>query len=271
LDMAIDPSGRPVIAVVNGNPYVKRWADTGWLDLKNVPVSTSYLSMAVTSDDIYVAVADGSHPSYVYHRSGNAWQVLGNYFFYGASNVRMAVYNDTIYVAYSNGYNQITVARYNRTAQDWTTLGGGMVTVWARGEFRLLIDKNGVPYVSVLEAINNSCCSITPKIAKLKNGAWVDVAGTVPVDSASYLSMDLSPSGSPIIAFNRKAVDGGLAFLAVADSAWAPSPKATFPGAVVQSMFLVVDPSTGIPYAFYGEKRTSGLLTPKLVKLSFDP
>lgn len=192
--------------------FVKKWDGTNWVNVPSALTtgisdgSADYIDMHISNDhNIFVAYKDGSASSKatVKKFNGTSWSTLGGTGFTSAkaSILRMALFNNTPYIAYSTstsdgGVNKVSVQKWNGTS--WEFVGPENFTLELYYDFDIACGPDGTPYLTYDNNSNN--CQ---RLMKFDGTNWVYIGSSTGYTgySASYPSLKISTDNIPVCAF----------------------------------------------------------------------
>jgi len=209
--IAIDSSGVPYVAFINGNNY------------NSMPT--------------------GENKPTVYKLVSGAWTLVGAAFG-GSSSSYTSIAIDSAgvpYVAFIDGGNNYKPTVYKLVDGTWTLVDaafGGSSSSYTS----IAIDSSGVPYVAFTDGGNNN----KPTVYKLVDGTWTLVDAAFGDNYALYTSIAIDSANVPYVAFKSWDYGGRSRVYKLVDGTWTLV-GAAFGGGDRNYTSIAID-SANVPY-----------------------
>jgi len=275
--MAMSSNGTPHVAygdnTQSGNIVVKRFVGNAWEQIGGVVSLTSHgngnesFSIALDSSDVpHVVFCNTTGSINIRKFNGTSWVGVGSSFSSDNSYHCDIVIdsNNEMYISYRDGQNnnQLTVRKYNETANTWSNLVSTAVSGTIFNS-NICVDSNNTVYVAYRDITAGGKVSVK----KFVNNTWSTVGPSYSVGSenVAFLRMVISPNGNPYIVYQDLTLGKKASVKKFNGNTWEVVGQPGFTDNEAYNTDIAID-AVGTPYVSFADAENGN----KLSVMKFD-
>lgn len=245
-------------AVLCGDTFAQNWFPVGKPHFS--AGDADYSSIVIGKNDtpfvVYADFSSGGNPT-VMKYDGSAWVGVGNPGFSNGLLPTIAAAPDgTLYVVYeepSGRFNgPATVMKFN--GSNWVTVGNPGFTLQDAEQPKIVVDKDGTPYVAYVGIDSSSVAYGLVTVMKYNGTNWVTVGSPGFSNGvAAFTSIAIDAHGVPFVAYDDGANGSKATVMKYNGSSWVNVGSAGFSAGNAGKVDIAIA-KDGTPYVVYEDR-----------------